>query len=536
MPTTQAFTIDGTSLRIKNTPAAGKSSYSIRINVNDGEVDFSKTFTITVSDNPLSTDDFVTTWRVTAGQEITIPVWLLESNDYTVNWGDSSSNTVHTGHARHTYADAGTYTVHISGDFPRIYFNAREGNTNSNSIIAINQWGTGQWSSMRSAFEGATNLAGQATDEPDLSLVTDMKGMFENASQFNQKIGDWDVSNVEIMEEMFSGAATFNQDISRWDVRKVTNMEDMFEDANAINQNLAAWYIVDAALPADEALPESLTFQVGSAAAVGDEIVTIAAQNTVLNAQSLSYALGGDDARFFSLNNGVLTVREALPAGRTSYSIRISLTSYYLYLKNHHRDLTIVVNPSPEITSPNGGASPYGITLAENIQTVTTIAAMDTDMDTLTYTLSNDDAELFEINNAGELSFKAAYIPDYENPRDAQGNIDHNEDQEYSVLVSVSDGISTDTQTIIVTIVPVNDSPTDIEISSTKVARDAPANRRVGLLSNNDVDAGETFVYTLVDGDGDTDNSAFTIDGARLRIQNTPAADRLRLQHQNQCQ
>ena len=84
--------------------------------------------------------------------------------------------------------------------------------------------------------------------------------------------------------------------------------------------------------------------------------------------------------------------------------------------------MTLVVNPSPEITSPNGGVSPYEITLTENIQTVTTIAAMD--MDTLTYTISNDDAELFEINNAGELSFKDEYIPDYENPRDAQGNID----------------------------------------------------------------------------------------------------------------
>ena len=516
------FTIDRTSLKIKNAPAEDKSSYNIRINVNDGVHDFSKTFTITVSNDLLSTDDFVTTWQVTADQEITIPVWLLESYNYTVNWGDSSSSTVHTRHARHTYADSGTYTVHISGTFPHIYFRAGSGDTNSNSIIAINQWGTGQWSSMRSAFEGATNLAGQATDEPDLSLVTDMKGMFENASQFNQDIGGWDVSNVEVMRAMFSGAATFNQDISRWDVRKVTNMEDMFEGATAFNQNLGAWYIVDAALPADEALPESLTFQVGSAAAAGDEIVTIAAQNTVLNAQSLSYVLIGDDARFFSLNNGVLTVGEALPAGRTSYSIRISLMNDYLYLKNHQRDLTIVVNPTPEITSPNGGVSPYKITLAENIQTVTTIAAMDTD--TLTYTLLNDDAELFEINNAGELSFKDEYIPDYESPRDAQGNIDKSEDQEYRVLVSVSDGVSTDTQTIIVTIAPVNEPPTDIRLSSTKVASDAMDNRRVGLLSNNDVDAGETFVYTLVDGDGDTDNALFTIDGPSLRIKNTPAA------------
>ena len=369
------FTIDGTSLRIKNTPAADKSSYNIRINVNDGEVDFSKTFIITVSDDPLSTDDFVTTWRVTAGQTITIPTAGM-GYDYRVNWGDEETSTSQTGDATHEYDAAGTYTVRISGNFPRIYFGAGSGNDNSNSIIAINQWGSQQWTSMRNAFAGATNLEGQATDRPNLSRVTDMWGMFSNARNFNQDIGDWDVSNVTNMENMFNGAADFDQDISGWDVRNVTNMFIMFVGATAFNQNqnLGAWYIVDAALPADEALPESLTFQVGSVGVAGDEIATIAAQNTVLNGQSPAYTLSGDDARFFSLNNGVLTVREALPAGRTSYSIRISAAATGLFGTNNHRDLTLVVNPSPVITSPNGGVSPYEITLAENIQTVTTIA------------------------------------------------------------------------------------------------------------------------------------------------------------------
>ena len=60
------------------------------------------------------------------------------------------------------------------------------------------------------------------------------------------------------------------------------------------------------------------------------------------------------------------------------------------------------------------------ITLPENTKAVTTITATDMDANTLTYTLSNNDAALFEINNAGELSFKDEYIPDYGNPRDSQ--------------------------------------------------------------------------------------------------------------------
>jgi VCBS repeat-containing protein len=39
----------------------------------------------------------------------------------------------------------------------------------------------------------------------------------------------------------------------------------------------------------------------------------------------------------------------------------------------------------------------------------------------------------------------------------------------------------------------------------------------VGTLSTTDPDAGNTFTYTLVSGEGDADNASFTIDGATLR-------------------
>ena len=158
--------------------------------------------------------DFVTTWQVTGSQTITISTHSDETYSYTVNWGGSEAadSTTHTGDATHTYTSTGTYTVSISGTFPRIYFNAGNGNPNSNSIIAINQWGSQQWTSMELAFSGATNLIVQATDQPDLSGVTDMWGMFRHAESFNQYIGDWDVSNVERMGTTFEFAYAFNQD------------------------------------------------------------------------------------------------------------------------------------------------------------------------------------------------------------------------------------------------------------------------------------------------------------------------------------
>ena len=581
------FKIDGSSLRIKDTPAAGKSSYSIRINVSDGAHDYSKTFTITVSDDALSTDDFVTTWRVTAGQTITIPT-TGGGYSYTVNWGDGEAidTATYTGNATHQYTVGGEYQVRISGDFPRIYFNVYN-NLNSRSIIAINQWGTGQWTSMARAFRGATNLAGQASDTPDLSRVTNMSYMFHYAADFNQDIGDWDVSSVTNMGFMFDDASAFNQDIGDWDVSSVTNMGYMFDDASAFNQDIGDWdvssvtnmgYMFSGVRVFNQDIGDwdvssvtNMGVMFNGAAAfnqdisdwdvssvtnmssmfsrvtafnqnlgrwyidapdlailpaldAGGEVATFTAQNIALIGQNPVYTLSGADAGSFTLTGGVLSINATPTATGTSYDVRISSTGSYG--TNNHRDLTFVVNNRPEISSQNSDAH-YAITLPENTQLVTTITAMDMD-GTLSYTLTNHDAALFEITgteNSRELRFKENYIPDYENPRDSRGNIDQNADQIYRVLVTVSDGVSTDTQEISVTITPVNETaPTDIVLSSTMVARDAIVNTRVGLLSATDMDRGDTHIYTLVIGEGDADNSVFKIDGSSLRIKDTPAA------------
>ena len=593
------FIIDGTSLRILATPAAAKPSYSIRIQVNDGTLNYSKGFTITVSDDALSTDDFVTTWRVTANQTITIPTYATETYNYTVNWGDSptSTSTNQTGNATHTYVVAGEYEVRISGNFPRIYPGGADfyGNSNSNSIISIDQWGTGQWTSMAHAFRYATNLAGQASDSPDLSRVTDMRSMFNvaekfnqnignwdvssvtnmrlmfrtarvfnqdigdwdvsavtdmrlmftEASAFNQDIGDWDVSSVTNMAAMFSTAIAFNQDIGDWDVSSVTDMETMFSNAFAFNQDIGDWDVssvtkTNAMFQATRAFNQdigdwdvssvtnmgSMFFMAGAFSqnlgrwyititgdlsvsptlSAGDEVTTFMAQNAVLSGQSPTYTLGGADSSSFTLTDGVLTINAAPAATGTSYDIRISstgagtfATGTAVFGTDNHRDLTFVVNNKPMITS-NNGDSPYEITLPENTKMVTTIIATDMETNTLDYTLSNHDAALFEITDLGVLSFKDAYIPDYENPRDSQGNIiQSGGDQGYWVLVTVSDGVSTHTQEIRVTIENVdseNPAPTTISMISDIDNLVAGGNPSVVDVAGYFSDTNDTLTFT----------------------------------------
>jgi predicted flavoprotein YhiN len=43
-----------------------------------------------------------------------------------------------------------------------------------------------------------------------------MKGMFVDASAFNQPVGGWDVGAVRNVSYMFRGAAAFGQLVSRW--------------------------------------------------------------------------------------------------------------------------------------------------------------------------------------------------------------------------------------------------------------------------------------------------------------------------------
>ena len=217
------------------------TDYTFALTVSDGSATAADTVTITVQDtdpqnlDPVATepaDDFVTTWRVAANDKtITIPVGGA-TGTYTIHWGDGTNSADVSGDQSHTYESAGDYTVRISGDFTRIHLGSDS--ANAQQLKSIDQWGSTQWSSMESAFRGASNMIYNATDSPDLSGVSDMSGMFRGASSFNGDISDWGVSSVTTMSYMFSGASSFNGDISDWDTSSVTDMSYMFLGASDI--------------------------------------------------------------------------------------------------------------------------------------------------------------------------------------------------------------------------------------------------------------------------------------------------------------
>ena len=200
-----------------------------------------------------ATIPFVTTWETTTPNESIFIPTTGGGYNYTVDWGDNTTPTVETGDAIHTYVTPGIHTVNITGNFPRIYFNAVSNNTattpeqieNAAKLLTIEQWGDNPWSSMQAAFEGCVNLniTNTAVGIPDLSNVTDISNMFQEARSFNFDISNWDVSNVTRMIATFDRAEVFNQDIGGWIVDNVTSMNRMFENAAVFDQDIGGWNV-----------------------------------------------------------------------------------------------------------------------------------------------------------------------------------------------------------------------------------------------------------------------------------------------------
>lgn len=199
------------------------------------------TSTVTVT----SLDPFITTWKTdnpgtSDDHTIMIPTTGTGYN-YQVDWGDGAiQNFIGENSPTHTYATPGTYTVSITGNFPRIYFN---NSGDKNKLLTVEQWGNIEWSSMENAFYGCSNLniINPSIDIPNLSNVTSLAGMFKFCYAFNGTISNWDVSSVTNMSSMFEEAEIFNTNINTWNVGEVTNMDNMFTFASAFNQDLNNW-------------------------------------------------------------------------------------------------------------------------------------------------------------------------------------------------------------------------------------------------------------------------------------------------------
>lgn len=202
-----------------------------------------------VSKKPVDPRAFVLVFKtdnLSAGSsnadQVTLPLVIWASYNFTVSWGDGSPVSTVTSwddpDKTHTYASPGIYIVTIRGDLDHFYFN----NTGDRlKLLEVRQWGDIQWNSIDNAFLGCANMQITARDKPDLSGVASMAQTFRGASSMNANLNHWDVSTVTSMWAIFHGASSFNQPLNLWNTSLVTDMSQMFTGASSFNQDISGW-------------------------------------------------------------------------------------------------------------------------------------------------------------------------------------------------------------------------------------------------------------------------------------------------------
>ena len=169
---------------------------------------------------------------------------------------------------------------------------------------------------------------------------------------------------------------------------------------------------------------------------------------TDANNDTLMYSLSGPDADAFDIEpaTGQLKTSAVLDfETKSSYSVTITVSDGSL---TDTITATVRVSDANDVPVFTDGTSTLRI-VAENTDANMSIgspvSATDTDGDTLTYRLSGLDANAFDIEpTTGQLKTKATL--DYEMKR------------VYTVTITVSDGSLTDTITVIIDIIDINDT------------------------------------------------------------------------------
>ncbi len=235
---------------------------------------------------------------------------------------------------------------------------------------------------------------------------------------------------------------------------------------------------------------------------------TDADQNT------LAYQLGGTDAASFSIdsNTGQLKTSATLNyETKSSYTVTVTVTD-----GSSTDTITVTVNVTDANDAPQftDGANTTR-SIAENTDASSNIGAAfgatDEDDDTLTYTLSGNDAASFSIvSTSGQLQTKAA--------------LNYEVKSSYAVTISVTDnngGSASINVTISVT--DANDAPifSDGANTTRSIAENADSGADIGTaVTATDADS-DTLTYAL----GGTDKASFSIDTSTGQLQTKAALD-----------
>jgi VCBS repeat-containing protein len=241
----------------------------------------------------------------------------------------------------------------------------------------------------------------------------------------------------------------------------------------------------------------------------GATVGTFSADDADGDTQTFAFASGTgdeDNGSFQISGNTLQTTEEFDFEAKDTYSIRVkaddgnggTVEEEFTILVSDINDAPTDIELSPSSVDEN---QPSGTNVG-------TLSSADQDTtDTHTYTLVSGTGD----GDNGSFQITGDTLQTNE-------EFDFESKDSYTIRVKTDDGNGgTFEKQLTISITNANDAPTDISLSNSSVDENQSSGMTVGTLSTTDPDSGETHTYSLVTGDGDTDNASFQITGATLQ-------------------
>jgi 2C-methyl-D-erythritol 2,4-cyclodiphosphate synthase len=228
-------------------------------------------------------------------------------------------------------------------------------------------------------------------------------------------------------------------------------------------------------------------------ASIDTTIGILSATDVDTDDNSLTYSV--NDTTNFKITGNQLKIKKVFTATGT-FPITIT-ASDNIHTPTQDFTITITSNPHPAVITNDANTH-----VNENITStaLTITATNEPDTQTLTYSISGADANLFNVvGSTGVITFKVA--PDYEHPAD------NGADNIYNLTLEVNDGISPTNKTIIITVDNVIEQTIAIANQSRNIAEGSAINTNVGAI----LEATDVTTFAIIDDNGD---GFFTISNA----------------------
>ncbi|MFT3879450.1 MAG: cadherin domain-containing protein [Gemmatales bacterium] len=387
-----------------------------------------------------------------------------------INWGDGTGDQVITGNpdsVNHTYTFEGNYSIvakaiDADGQYGALQ-NVTVNNLPPHPLVSGN-------SVVNQGDSFTLNL--QANPQYDAILGWTINWGDGTSSNIN---GDAiNISHTYASFGQYNIAASV-QTNGGWFAAPATSVViNYIPLATGINPTILEDNLLTGTLSAVDLDSTNLTFNLVNAPAHGT--VVLHTDGSYTYTPNADY--NGSDSFTFTANDGYATSSPAL--------VNIAITP---------------VNDAPTSLDLAGN------TLAENQLVGTaigTFTSADPDVgDSFTYTLvggtGGGDNSSFTIDANGNLRSATSF--------------DFEAKSSYSIRVRTTDAGGLYTESVFsISVTNVNEAPTNIGLSTSSVAENQAIGTLIGGFNTNDPDAGDSFTYTLVNGNGSDDNGSFTID------------------------